>query len=235
MNSAKFFTVLCMLIALVAIALTGCSDKGNVNGPRQTNFDVAQFAIVDYNDVQNGIEDASTDKDMTFNSTLLDYSFMEGDRPLIPGDPALRGMPWFDRFNFGKHLGLLFRQLNLTDDQKTQVRSLARTFQQNMKPLIQRFYDANKSIIQSANASRRAIMDDVKSGKITRDQAAARIKDLNQATRDLIKNNPASQAIKVLMCAERDRLFAGVSAVLQGDQITKWNDWIAKIPDPCAP
>jgi hypothetical protein len=234
MKPNNLFAVLAALSVVVALAFVGCSDRGSVNGPRQIDFDVAQFAIVDYGDVQNGIEDASTETDMVFNSTLLNYGFMDGDRPFVSGDPAMRGMPWFDRFNFGKHLGLIFRQLNLTDDQKTRVRDLAKTFQQNMKPLIRQFYDANKSIIESANASRRAIMDDVKSGKITREQAAAKIKDLNQGTRDLIKNNPASLLIKVSMCAERDKLFAGVSAVLQGDQITKWKDWVAKIPDPCA-
>jgi Spy/CpxP family protein refolding chaperone len=235
MKAPHAFSLSTILAVAIAFTLSACSDRGNVNGPRQMSFDGAQFAIVDYGDVQNGIEDASTDADMSFNSTLLNYGFMDGDRPLLPGDPALRGMPWFDRFNFGKHLGFLFRQLNLTEDQKVHVRDLAKTFQQNMKPLIRQFYDANKSIISDANASRRAIMDDVKSGKITRDQAAAKIKDLNQATRDQIKNNPSSQSIKVLMCSERDKLFAGITAVLQGEQLTKWNDWIAKIQDPCTP
>lgn len=233
MKPSNVFTILSVLSAVIVLTLVGCSDRGNVNGPRQMNFDVAQFAIMDYGDVQNGIEDASTETDMTFNSTLLNYNFVDGDRLFTQGDPSMRGMPWFDRFDFRKHLGLFFRQLNLTDDQKTRIRDLAKIFQQDMKPLIQQFYDANKSIIQSANASRRAIMDDVKSGTITREQAAAKIKDLNQVTRDLIKNNPASQSIKTLMCAERDKLFAGVKAVLLGDQITKWNDWISKITDPC--
>jgi hypothetical protein len=234
MKPNKLLTILTVLSAAIALALAGCSDKGNVNAPQQVNFDGAQFAVVDYGDIQNGIEDATTTSDMTFNSTLLNYNFVDGDRSFGPGDPSLRGMLWFDRFDFRKHLGLFFKQLNLTDDQKTQIRALAKTFQQDMKPLIQQFYDANKSIIQDANAKRRAIMDDVKGGKITRDSAVAQIRDLNQVTRDLIKNNPASQSIKMLMCAERDKLFAGVGAVLQGDQITKWSDWIAKIQNPCA-
>jgi Spy/CpxP family protein refolding chaperone len=226
-------TITVLAVLALALTLSACSDRNSVNGPRQMNFDVAQFAIVDYTDIQNGIEDATPETDMIFNSTLLSYGFMDGDRPLMPGDPALRGMPWFDRFNFGKHLGIVFRQLNLTDDQKTSVRDLAKTFQQNMKPLIQQFYEANKAIIQDANTKRRAIMDDVKSGKITREIAASQIKDLNQATRELIKNNPASQSVKVLMCAERDSLFSGVTAVLKGEQITKWKEWITRIQDPC--
>ncbi|MCX6133046.1 MAG: hypothetical protein NTU47_04445 [Ignavibacteriales bacterium] len=235
MKPSIVFTLSAVLVLAIVLTLPACSDRGNVNGPRQMNFDIAQFAIVDYGDVQNGVEDATTETEMTFNSTLLNYGFVDGDRLFVPGDPAMRGMPWFDRFNFGKHLGLFFRQLNLTDDQKTRIRDLAKTFHQDMKPLIQQFFEANKTIIQDANTKRRAILDDVKNGKLTREAAAAQIKVLNQATRELIKNNPASQTVKVAMCAKRDQLFAGVTAILQGEQITKWKDWIAKIQDPCAP
>ena len=152
-----------------------------------------------------------------------------------PGNPGLRGMRWFDRYDFGKHLGLFFRQLNLTDDQKSAIRDLAKTFHDNMKPLVRQFYDANKTIIQDANAGRKATMDQVTAGTLTRAEAAVKIKDLNQATRDKINANPVSQTIKTAMCAERDKLFAGVKAKLQGDQITKWESWIAKIQDPCVP
>jgi hypothetical protein len=224
------------LVGLGAVGyIMGCSDKGNVNAPQQITFDKAQYVVIDYGDVQNAIEDGSIDTPMTFNTTMLGYSFLSGDRPFGPGDPSFRGMPWFDRFDFGKHLGLFFRQLNLTDDQKGQIRDLAKTFHTDMKPLVQQFYDANKDIISGANATRKVILDSLKAGSITRDQASADLKSLNQATHALIDNNPASKAIKASMCADRDILFAGIKAVLQGDQVTKWNDWISKIKNPCAP
>lgn len=235
MKSLKLFVPLATFIAGFAFVFSACNDKGNVNGPNQVNLDAAQFAVIDYGDVLNAVEDASPDKDMAFNSAMLTYGFAGGDRGFGPGDPSFRGMPWFDHFNFGKHMGMFFRQLNLTDDQKSQVRDLAKTFQQNMKPLVAQFYTANKSIIDSANASRRQIMDDVKNGKITRADAAVRISALNLATRALIQSNPASQAIKAAMCAERDTLFAGVKAILVGDQITKWNGWVSNIQNPCTP
>jgi len=235
MKSFKLLASLTTLIAGIAFVFSACNDKGNVNGPNQINLDAAQFAVIDYGDVVNAVEDASPDKDMTFNGTMLSYGFASGDRGFGPGDPSFRGMPWFDRFNFGKHMGMIFRRLNLTDDQKTQVRELARTFQQNMKPLVAQFYQANKAIIDSANASRRQIMNDVKSGKITRADAATKITALNQATRGLIESNPASQSIKTAMCSERDNLFAGVKAILIGDQISKWNTWVSNIQNSCTP
>jgi hypothetical protein len=104
-----------------------------------------------------------------------------------------------------------------------------------MRPLVQQFHDANKDILSAANAKRRLIADSVKTGKITREVAAAELKTLNQETRDLVDANPASKTIKTKMCAERDTLFAGIKGVLLGDQITKWNDWTSRIKNQCAP
>jgi hypothetical protein len=78
-------------------------------------------------------------------------------------------------------------------------------------------------------------MDQVTAGTLTREAAGVKIKELNQATRDKVNANPASQRIRTAMCAERDKLFAGVKGKLEGDQITKWDNWIAKIKDPCVP
>ncbi len=235
MKASRFIVLFALVSVGAALFFTACNDRNNISGPRQLNFEIAQFAIIDFSDVENGIEDATTETEMAFNSTMLNYTVMGGDGPLTPGNPGLMGMRWFDRYDFGKHLGFFFRQLNLTDDQKSAVRDLAKTFHDNMKPLVRQFYDANKTIIQDANTSRKAIMDQVTAGTLTRAEAAAKIKDLNQPTRDKIKANPASQTIKTAMCAERDKLFAGVKGKLQGDQITKWENWIAKIKDPCVP
>jgi Spy/CpxP family protein refolding chaperone len=235
MKRTGFVLALAVLTIGAVGYFTGCSDRGSVNANWQLNFEIAQFAIIDYGDLQNAIEDGTTESDMTFNSTMLNYSFVSDDRPFGPGNPMMRGIQWFDRFDFAKHLGFFFRQLNLTDDQKTKIRDLAKTFHTDMKPLVQQFHDANKDIISAANAKRRLIAEDLKTGKITREVAAQELKTLNQGTRDQIANNPASQRIKTAMCAERDKLFAGMSVVLQGDQIAKWNDWISKIRNQCAP
>lgn len=235
MNVSRSISAIAALLIGTAAFITGCSDRNNPAGARQMNFEIAQFAIIDYSDVENGIEDATAEAEMTFNSTLLNYSVIGGDKPFNPGNPGLRGMRWYDRFDFGKHLGYFFRQLNLTDEQKTTVRALAKTFHANMKPLVRHFHEANRAIIQEANASRKAIVDQVKAGTLTREEAAVQIKDLNQATRRKIQANPASQRIKAAMCTERDNLFAGIRAILQGDQLTKWRTWIASLKDPCTP
>jgi len=235
MKTTRFVLALAVLTIGAVVYFTGCSDRGSVNAPWQLNFEIAQFAIIDYGDLQNAIEDGTTESDITFNSTMLNYGFASDERSFGPGNPMMRGIQWFDRFDFAKHLGFFFRQLNLTDGQKTKIRDLAKTFHTNMKPLVQQFHDANKVVLSAANAKRRLIAESFKAGTITREAAAAGLKTLNQETRDLIDANPASKRIKTAMCAERDTLFAGIRVVLEGNQITKWDDWTSRIKNQCAP
>ena len=223
------------LIAGITSFLIGCSDKGNVTAPPQPNFETSQFVVLDYSDVQNAIEDGTLDTPMTFNAAILNDGFLNGTRSFGPGDPSFAGMQWYTRFDFRKHLGMFFQRLNLTGDQKTQIRALAQVYHAAMKPLVQQFYDANKDIIASANATRKLIVDSLKAGTITIVQAFSDLRSLNQSTHAQIDANPASVTIKASRCSERDKLFAGIAAILQGDQLTSWNNWISNIPNPCAP
>ncbi|MFH0991242.1 MAG: hypothetical protein V1799_14640 [bacterium] len=234
MKTTRLMIVFSVLLLVAALFSTGCSDKNNVNGPERIDFESAQFALIDYTDIENAIEDGDSYNAIAFNTSMLNYSFMDGDRPFMPGNGPMRGMGWFDRFDFGKHLGMIFRRLNFTDDQKVAVKELTKNFHDAMKPLVQQFHEANKTIIQDANAKRKVIAEDLKAGTITREQAGAKFKELNDATRKQINENDASKTIKTDMCAERDKLFAGVKAKLVGEQITNWNNYISKIKDPCS-
>lgn len=233
MQKFKSFLVVSVILSLPLFYFSACSDKSEVNTPNQLNFDSPQFAVIDYTDVLNGVEDATLDSDMTFNNTLANYSFMNSMNSFTTGNPMLNGNPWLMRFDLRKHLGLLFRGLNLTDAQKTRVKDLMVQFHETMKPLVQEFKDANADIIAKANANRKAIVDQVKAGTLTREQAAAQLKTLNQTTREAIKNNPKTVEVKTKMCAERTQLFIDIKGILVGDQLTKFENLIKLIKNPC--
>ena len=232
----KLFKSLLMVAVILSLPLfyfSACSDKADVNAPNELNFDSPQFAVIDYNDVLNGVEDATLDSNMTFNTTLANYSFMNSMNSFSPGNPIMNGNPWLMHFDMGKHLGLFFRGLNLTDAQKSQIKDQMAQYHATIKPLVQQFKDANADIIAKANADRKAIADSVKAGTLTRAQALVKIKALNQTTLDAIKNNPKSIEIKKEMCDKKANLFAEIAKILTPDQLVKWNNRISKIPDPC--
>lgn len=243
MKKFKSLLFITAFIALPLIYFTACSNKDQVNEPNQINFDSPQFAVIDYTDLMNGVEDATLDNDMTCDNSLYSYGFL-GMSSFVQGNVSGMmnsgmmsvtggGTNWIIRFDFGKHLGLFFRRLNLSDQQKSDLKALMVKFHEGMKPLAQQFKDANADIIKAANDARKLIVEDLKAGKITRQEAATKLKALNDDTRKKINDNPATQTIKASMCALRSTLFDDIAALLTPDQVKKWNDFSSKIPNPC--
>lgn len=233
MKKIKIVLGLAALFLLPVFFFGGCSEKSDVNAPNQINFDSPQFAVIDYKDINNAIEEGTIDTPIAVNNVLANYGFMNMGSAFVEGGLMMRGNPWLEHFDFGKHLGLFFRRLKLTDEQKVNLKDLMTAYHAAIKPLVKEFVDANKEIIADANAKRKEIADKVKSGELTRAEAAPLIKALNEATRDAIKNNPESITVKGKMCDARTTLFDGIAKILSPDQLEKWNTLISKIPTPC--
>ncbi|MCX7874664.1 MAG: hypothetical protein N2321_00710 [Melioribacteraceae bacterium] len=221
-----------MLLLILPLFFTACKKESEVTSPTNLNFDSPQLAILDYFDAKNGIEEATLDSDISFNSKLFGYSFMVTN-DFKPGmGPTLKDL-WMIRYDWNKHLGLILRKLNLTDEQKTKVADLTKAYHEAMKGLVQQFKDANKSIVEAANAERKAIAQDLKDGKITRQQAMDKIKALNEKTKKAIDENPASVRIKKQMCDLTKKLLDDIKALLNADQVTKWDAAIKNLKLPC--
>lgn len=228
MKQLKIFSVVLLLPLLFA----GCKKESEITSPTNLNYDSPELAIIDYFDAQNGIEEATLDSDMSFNSKLFGYSFMvTGD--FKPGmGPMLKDL-WMIRYNWNKHLGFILRKLNLSDEQKGKIGELMKAYHESMKPLVQQFRDANKSIVEAANAERKAIAQDLKDGKITRQEAMVKIKELNERTKKAIDENPVSVQIKTQMCDLTKKLLDDIKALLNTDQVEKWDGFVKNLKLPC--
>jgi Spy/CpxP family protein refolding chaperone len=233
MKQIRILLGMAVLLLLPVLYFTGCSEKGEVNSPNELNFESAQFAVIDFTDAENSVEDGTIETPIAINSVLSSYSFLNMGGGFTAGGPMMKGNPWLERFDFGKHLGLFFRRLKLTDEQKVALKNLMVNFHETMKPLVKEFLDANKDIITKANADRKTIVDQVRDSTLTRAEAAVKLKALNEATRDAIKNNPKTVEVKTKMCAARTQLFADIKGILEGDQVTKFENLIKLIKNPC--
>ena len=233
MKKIKLLTGIFSLVFIQIFILSACKDKNTINAPQYEDFNSSNYVVFDITDVQNSVEDATLDKGMSFNQSFFDFGFMQQNADFKPGNGPLRGNPWFDRFDFRKHLGRIFHDLNLTDDQKLSIKGLMEIYHDSVKTYIDKFKAANQSIIDNANEQRKAIIADVKDSVITREEAKIKLDFLNRETRDKIENNPETQTIKADMCNLTKKLFDDISASFDADQLTKWNDFISKMPDPC--
>ncbi|GEM_PF-882186 len=243
MKKIKLSVLLAALIVLPMIYFTGCSDKSEVTSPNQMNFDSPQFAVIDYNDLMNGVEDATIDNEMVFSNSLHSYgfinmsSFVQGNISGMMNGGIMSvtggGNNWMIKFDWVKHLGVILRRLNLTEDQKGKVKDAVTAFHTAMKPLVQQFKDANADIIKTANEARKLIVEDIKAGKLTREEAATKLKKLNDETRDKIKNNSKTVEVKTKMCDAKGKLFVEIEKIFTPDQLGKWKTTISKFPNPC--
>jgi Spy/CpxP family protein refolding chaperone len=222
-----------LLAYLLIIGTWGCSQTNEVEPVKPVNFDSPQFIIIDNDDLLNGIEDATLDSELKLSSSLFSFGILSLTNSLSANDPKMRGIPWLENFDFSKQLGLIFRKLNLTETQVTNIRALMKTYHESLKPLLKEFQDANKEIVKAANEKRRLIMDDLKNNKITRQEASEAIKKLNLETRQMIKDNPDSVRIRDLICMLNKKLMEDIKALLTADQIVKWDLMIKRIQLPC--
>ncbi len=232
MKNLKLF-LLFALIILPVIFLAGCNKHDEVTSPN-ANYDSPQYLMIDYFDTENAIEDATIETDLSFNPTMLSYSFVSAT-DFTPGKGMLRGkmVDWLAKYDWNKHLGMIFRRLNLTEDQKAKVDGLMKAYHESMKTLIQEFADANKTIIENANLKRKEIAEKVKAGTLTRAEAAEQIKNLNQRVHNAIETNDATIAVKRKMCDNRKTLLDGIRVILTSAQAEKWDVAVAKIKTPC--
>ena len=236
MKKIKSLLILTAILALPLIYFTACSNKSEINEPNQVNFDSPTMAIIDFNDAQNGIEDATLETGMTLSPSLFSYSFIN-DKNFTPGNSPMMGMVagnmWMGRFDWGKHLGFLFRKLNLTEAQKTEIGDLLKAYHDNLKPLIEKMRKIIKPIIDAANVERKKIVEDLKAGIINRAEAMKQLADLNKKTRTLINANPDVKIIKDSICKLRTDLFTNIAAKLTAEQLKIWTDAVSKIKSPC--
>lgn len=228
----KKIKLLLTLLLFSFVMFTACSDE-EVTAPTQLDFDSPQFAIIDFNDLDQAVENLSLEKEMGMNPQFFNYSFLTLDGGLRAGNPNHNGNPWMQNFDLGKHLGRIFRVLNLTNDQKLQVRDLMKSYHDKNKLLVRKFHEANKAIVEQANIERKAILEQVKDGTLTRDTARPLLEEINKKTRETIAANPVSIEVKAELCTNNNALMDSIKNILKEDQIKKWDDFKSRMKSPC--
>ena len=236
MNKIKLFAFLILLIVIPVLTFTGCSKHDGITSPNNIDFNSPVYALVDYTDLTNSIDDATIDTPMELNSAMYQYSFLNM-ASFTPENAQRMGLMdggrWMKQFDWGKHLGINLRLLKLSDEQKAAVKELITKYHDSFKELVSTFAEANKSIVEAANAKRKEIAAEVKAGTLTRAEAAIKIKSLNERTRNAIEENPASKRIKNQMCALRADLLTDIGSKMIGDQVGKWRLIVSLLKSPC--
>ena len=225
-----------VLMILSFLMLFGCNTDTGINNEALIDFETGAFAVFDFDDAVNAVEDATIENSMSINPDLMNGSFFRNNGPFGPRGPRGpfgRGGRDGMGTGFGKHLGSVFRDLDLTEDQRTQLHDLMTAHRTCVQEPLQAFRDANQDAIAAANEQRQAIKDAVESGEITRDEAREQLRALSENTREAIRNNPDNESFREALCACKLAHFDNVRAILDETQQVTWDAWVGSLEGEC--
>ncbi len=233
----KFKNISYPLVVISSLVMIMGSDTGpEVNEDSLLDCESAAFAHFDFEDAVVAVEDATMEKAMQINPGLFSGDFFRGNGPFAPRGPRGpfgRGGPGGLGERFGKHLGRIFRDLDLTEQQRTDLHDLMAAHRECVQEPLQAFRDANQDIIDAANEQRQAIMDALQNGDITREEAREQLRELSESTRELIRNNPENEPFRQALCACKLAHFDNVRAILDETQQASWDAWVASLENGC--
>lgn len=197
------------MIALTVLTLISCSENASspLTSDESTTADAVYCAVQSPTDAAEACEyqDGTTD------------AAMEMKPPQHEGrkyDPLRRVMS----------------KLNLTDTQKVQIATFTQEYKDCITLAKQALRESEKAILEAAKLQRDSIITEYKNGTITKEEARTQIKELNAATRELLKNNPLKETTEaaILLCWET--YIANIRGILTTEQQVIWDEWIAAHP-----
>ena len=220
MKTKRFFSILGVLAILASV--TACnSTSGDLAAPGQPDLaalDTDQFAVVDQEDAFATIKDASVDTDMTWEPVM--------DGPLFHRHRNHPG-------HLGSHLRYVLHDLGITFEQLELIRGFVHDHIERIIPEFRGLREVNQPIIEEANRQRRAIMEALNKGDITREEAVRMMIQLMVETRMAIRNNPDNLPFLTAICESKKQLFADIRSILTEEQQAIWDAWVARLGGPC--
>lgn len=137
------------------------------------------------------------------------------------------------REEFRKHKGLflgeIFREMKVTREQMKEFRLFLAEFEKCKREAQSLTNEQIRELIRQANEKVKEVIALIRSGEITREEGKARIEVINQALREKIASGLDQDA----RCQCLRDLFQKIYEKLTDEQKLIWDEWKAKLEDPC--
>jgi hypothetical protein len=202
----------------VLLFMQSCSNEGSVSN--SGSDDTPQFVVYDYNVSEVAMTDATIENDI----------FVEDAENLRPTEDAKKGRELNPKAGQRIDLARVFNAMNLTDEQKAEIRALMQAKIPCENQWFRKLQAVRNQIVQRANEARRTIIEQVKNGEITREQAHRQINQLNMKVREAIRTHPINEEVRLGLIACRDEFFAAVAELLDEEQLVLWKRFLDSLP-----
>ncbi len=113
----------------------------------------------------------------------------------------------------------LIKALNLTDDQASQVRGFLADHDTCVHAAMGDLHATMREIIARAKAARLEVLAALQAGDITREEAREKIRAINAAARDSLKNSDVRNKTREAMKACDDEFLASLKSILTEEQL----------------
>ena len=214
----KFLKVFAaILISVLALSMMqSCSSDNSVSSTDDNG--IQAYNVYDYNFSSFDMQEASLDGDMGLDDCQPMRPEFDGTRDKMPPHAKARVF-----------LGRVFREMNLTEEQRAEIRTLMQAHILCEMQWFRKLQAARQEILKTLNAERRAIMEKVKSGDLTRREAEPLIRELNAKAMEMLKNLPINEEARegIILC--REEFLVAVGGLLDEDQLVIWNSFLEKI------
>jgi Spy/CpxP family protein refolding chaperone len=213
---------LSLLVLVVALGFTLACDNGEMAGTNNldtTGFSGGEFAVVGVEDAYANIEDATLTEMMAMRPPVTDDGgFQRHQRH--PGQT-------------GSHLGPILRRLELTEAQREVMRAIVRDHRMQIRPILEQLRLANQDLIDRANHERSRIIESVRNGEISEEQARRLLHEISENTRRAIRNNPENERHLAALCDAKRMLFDDIRSALDDRQRVAWDEWVSGLSGAC--
>jgi hypothetical protein len=214
MSFSKFLAI-ALITSIGFLFLQSCTKDDVVSN--SDNDDLPGYVLYNYDFSTFSMNDATVDSDIS----LDECQPMSPDGNLGNTD---KKPPVVDRkFPFAR----IFQEMKLTDEQKASVRELMASHVKCEFQWFRKLQQVRDAIAKRANEERRAIMQKVKDGEITRAEAKVLIDQLNRRVREAIKNNPINEEVREGIIRCREEFINGVAKLLTDEQLVMWKRFLA--------
>ncbi len=206
-----------LVLAILAIGIISFVACNRTSDPVSTSTEDLVFAANIPDETEMTVAADMTECTMEQPVALM----FPKDDPLYPERPIKFMVP----------LGRILFQLNLTDEQKEQIKGFILEYRDCVKQALQALRESERAIIQNANEQRRQVLDSLKNGFYDRQTAWQRLRQINEETRQALMNNPVRETALQQLKDCYNTLIENIKSVLTDEQKALFDELLAKYKD----
>lgn|GEM_PF-1629813 len=215
--------ILASLSLMIMLGISACNKN---EGPTENNwsmYDAPAWQAPEPDNSPADIVEASLDVPFSLVSADQDVRFCD--------NTGMYNTQKFQERRKFMPLARILRALELDDTQKEQVKGFLEDFRLCHKTAMMALRESERLILQPFNERRQNIMEALKNGEITRQEAQHQLELLAMEARQALKDNPARLEACEAMKECRRVLLAAIGGILTPEQLVKWQEWLAKLPE----